>query len=89
MQYFLVMCSHGFLNLNFRTSWLHCQIPELLGSNHQQWRKLLRMALLMLGLEWVLDKKCPIEPEKVVRGAQETDDAWKAQESAYVAAEMS
>jgi hypothetical protein len=47
------------------------------------------MALLMLGLEWVLDKKCPIEPEKVVRGAQETDDAWKARESAYVAAEMS
>jgi hypothetical protein len=35
------------------------QIPELLGSNHQQWRKLLRMALLMLGLEWVLDKKTP------------------------------
>jgi hypothetical protein len=33
------------------------------------------MALLMLGLEWVLDKKCPTEPEKVVRGAEETDDA--------------
>jgi hypothetical protein len=63
------------------------QIPELLGSNHQQWRKLLRMALLMLGLEWVLDKKCPTKPEKVVRGAEETDEAWKALETAYVAAE--
>jgi hypothetical protein len=45
------------------------------------------MAVLMLGLEWVLDKKRPTEPEKVVRGAQETDDAWKARESDYVAAE--
>jgi hypothetical protein len=48
---------------------------------------MLRMAVLMLGLEWVLDKKRPTEPKKVVRGAQETDDAWKARESAYVAAE--
>jgi hypothetical protein len=45
------------------------------------------MALLMLRLEWVLDEKRPTEPEKLVRGAQETDDAWKARESAYVAAE--
>jgi hypothetical protein len=45
------------------------------------------MAFLMLGLEWVLDKKRPTEPEKVVRGAQETGDDWKARESAYVAAE--
>jgi hypothetical protein len=45
------------------------------------------MAVLMLGLEWVLDKKRPTEPKKAVRGAHETDDAWKARESAYVAAE--
>jgi hypothetical protein len=32
------------------------------------------MALMMLGLEWVL-------------GARETDDEWKARESAYVATE--
>jgi hypothetical protein len=41
----------------------------LLDSNHQQWLKLLRMAVLMLGLEWVLDKKRPTEPKKAVRGA--------------------
>ena len=63
------------------------QISELIGNNYKQWRKMLNLALLMLGLDSVMTSPCPTAPEAPVRGANETNEAWEARERAHVSAE--
>ena len=63
------------------------QIPELIGNNYKQWRKMLNLALLMLGLDSVMTSPCPKTLVAPVRGENETTEVWEAQERAHVSAE--
>ena len=63
------------------------QIPELVGSNYKQWRKMLDLALLMLDLDSVMISPCPKDLEAPVREANETNETFEARERAHVNAE--
>jgi hypothetical protein len=85
---FIVICSHTFSEflLSAQAGYVG-QIPELTGNNYTAWRKLLKLAFLMLGMEYVMTTERPVDPEAPVREANETDAAWKAREDAHIKAE--
>jgi hypothetical protein len=59
----------------------------LTGNNYTAWHKLLKLAFLMLGMEYVMTTERPAEPEAPVREANETYAAWKVREDAHIKAE--
>jgi hypothetical protein len=64
-------------------------IPTLKGDNYIEWRRKLDLVFILGEVDWVVTAPCPIEPEALVREADETDAAWQTREQDFAPVKMS